>query len=507
MQAILVLLIVSIISLVILNLSHRTKKIGVSVTLKLAGFSGIGLLAFLAHLFNYIDLVSLVLGVCFATLSLLISLYTISYAASLGYGKSLESFMDMFLASITLTYIAPTLAIFAIAWTISEVLGYIVIRVGEEHSIEGSLTSSRGFILTSTLTYELSVFTLVSVSMIVVSTHVGLSLLITPFTSVKYPVTIPPFFLPLILLGFITKAANVPLHFWLPSAHSSAPSPGSAALSGLMVSLGYYGLYRVLEMVSINEYRELLAYLFLALGMLTVLYGGAQAINQRDVKRLLAYSTIATNGYVSLLFAMYALNPSELTNWTLVLGIVMHATYKATMFCEAGLIEAVYGTRYIHGIRGIVRVLGLSTVGGLLAVFSLLGTPGTLGFASKILSVITAVSLFEFNSVFALVTIAGLVVYMTLSALIALRYARIYFGTTKTRIFNDIISPPKTSQLPVLLLGVMNIALIVPFIPLIGLGTRIILAITVLFALASLHVVYSYFKAVSLGLTHEHHTG
>lgn len=507
MQLHLVTLTLSIVSLVFLDISHRVKRLAISLALKTAGFSGFALVAYLLYMLNYVDFVSLVLGASFAALSLLISLFTMGYATSLGYGKSLGFFMDFFLAFITLAYIAPTLALFAIAWTISEVLGYIVIRKGEEHSIEGSLTSARGFILTSTLTYELSVFTLIAVSMIVVSTQVGLLLLTTPFTNITHVTTIPPFLLPLILVGFITKAANVPLHFWLPSAHSSAPSPGSAALSGLMVSLGYYGLYRVLEMVSIEGFREPFAYFLLALGIMTVLYGGAQALNQRDVKKLLAYSTIATNGYVSILFAMYVFDPNELSRWTLLLGIIMHAAYKTTLFCEAGLIESTYGTRYVHGVRGIVKVLEISSIGGLLSVFSLLGTPGTLGFASKLLSVLTAVTMFGGDYVFAVAAILGLVVYMAVSALIALRYARIYFGSPTVKIFDNITSPPKTHQIPVLLMGVANIGLIAPFIPLLGTGTRLILAVTIVFALIALHVVRSYFQAVSLGLTHERHTG
>lgn len=445
-------------SIIALFLSRLPKESSIKFLLKTIAFTLLGVLVIMLYAIRLIDDISLILGSFLTITSLLISLYTVKYMELNQYPHLLEVFMDFFLLLIVSTYIAPSFILLIISWTISEILGYLLIKMGEEHSIEGSLTSSRGFIFTSTLTFELSVFTMLSVSALFTAANIGLVELIKPFTEKTIMVSIPVFFLPLLIVGFLVKTANIPLHFWLPSAHSSAPSPASATLSGLMVSLGYYGLYRVLEYIEIEAYKQYLSIFLVIIGLLSILYGGLQANTQRDSKRLLAYSTIATDGFVSILFALYLLNPALVTKYTLILGILMHAAYKTTLFSEAGLIETIYGTRYIHGIRGLSDTAPISSIGGFTSVFSLIGVPGTIGFAAKLLSVYCALLILESYQYISVISLIGIAVYIIVSALIGLRYSQVYYRE-HTKFIEPIIGTiDKAIQTPILLMGLMNIA-------------------------------------------------
>lgn len=489
-------------SLTLLFLSHRLHSFTQKVLTKVASFFFLSALIVLLYLTNSIDDFSLALGLSFAPISLLISIYTVPYMERNKYPAQLEIAMDFFLLSIILAYVAPSFILMVIAWTIGEILGYMLIRLGEEHSIEGSLTSSRGFIFTSTLTYEISVFTLITLSIIFTTTSIGLSELMKPFTYKAGIAMIPVIMIPPLVVGFVTKTANIPLHFWLPSAHSSAPSPASATLSGLMVSLGYYGLYRLVNLIDIQAYREHITWFFIVVGLLSTIYGGSQALSERDVKKVLAYSTIATNGFVSIVFGLYTLQPSSLNMWLLAISILMHATYKTTLFCEAGLIEIVYGTRYIHGVRGFIRFASISSVGGIAAVLSLLGVPGTIGFIAKLLAIYSSINASNLDLYVTVFSLLSILSYIVVSALIGLKYVRVYYSDLTSKVEVLVPNPGRNVQTPVLILGLFNV--LFSFI-VFATGTHIYSYLVALITPLPIFVTYMAYmnlRVQSMGLRH-----
>jgi len=217
------LIIFYILALLLLASSHRTVEPSLKKLIKVFSYTILVADTILLYQYKYIDNVSLVLGVSFSAISLFISTYTLEYVKIQHYPNVLEPLMDFFLLSIITTYIAPSLVILATSWTIGEIIGYMLVKLGEEHSIEGSLTSSRGFIFTSTLTYELSVFTMIALSIVFTSANVGLRTLLEPFTTGEARITASPYIIPLLFLGFIVKTANIPLHFWLPKCTLKCP--------------------------------------------------------------------------------------------------------------------------------------------------------------------------------------------------------------------------------------------------------------------------------------------
>lgn len=487
-----------IVTIIALVISHYLEKTSLKTICKLIGYLLLALTALISYKLRLIDDISVTLGLSFATIALMISIYTIPYVKIHHYPRYMESLMDTFLLLITSSYIAPSFILLVIAWTISEIIGYMLIKIGEEYSTDGSLTSSRGFIFTSTMTFELSVFTMIAISTFFTAANIGLYELIKPFTEKAITVVVPSVIIPILILGFLVKTANIPLHFWLPSAHSSAPSPASAALSGLMVSLGYYGLYRVFEYIDIEQYKINISWALTTIGILSIIYGGSQALNQRDSKKLLAYSTIATNGFISIIFSIHIVQPVQITKLAILLGILMHAAYKTTLFCEAGLIEIIYGTRYIHGVKGFVNIAPISTMGGLLSVFSLLGMPGTLGFAVKLISVYCSLMLLGVSPALTLATLIGILLYIIISALIALRYSRIYYGDRSSKIEIIVKEVSRELQASILIMGLLNVLLILVTITLVMYEYGYILAILAPITFLAMFITFSQFKAISM---------
>jgi len=446
-----------ILSLLFILLSHRIAVFQRKVIFKAIGYSTLVALIVLLYTEQVIDIVSFTLASSFTILSLIISIYTLPYMKTLHYPHTLEILVDFFLYALIATYTAPNIIILVSTWTLVEILGFMLIKTGEEHSLEGPLTSSRGFLLTSTATYELSIFTFITVSFFTLGT-LSPDLLLKTFIESVSKFQTSYIVLPLLLVGFLTKAAITPLHFWLPSAHSTAPSPASAALSGFTVSLGYYGLYRVLKYIEIGDLSQYLGVALIVLGGFSVVYGGVEAFYQRDIKRLLAYSTIMTDGFILVLFALYLITGTQQALILILAGILMQAAYKTTLFCETGLFEMLYEMRYMHLIRGAIRSLPISSLGGLLAVSSLIGVPGTVGFATKVAGIYIAFEALSANHDILISVLVVFTLYIVFSAVIGVKYIALYYTPP--------IKPPliareitQLQQLPILLLGLTNVVL------------------------------------------------
>lgn len=180
----------------------------------------------------------------------------------------------------------------------------------------------------------------------------------------------------LVALGAFTKSAQFPFHFWLPGA-MSAPSPASAFLhSATMVKAGVYLLARMYPTLGNSPlWTDLLT----VGGLLTLFIGSALALRHRDLKGMLAYTTIAQLGALVALIGL----PEYAGFKALMVGILAHALYKAPLFLSAGIIEHSTGTRIIDQLGGLRRHLpGLAVVVGLACV-SMAGIIPLMGFVGK----------------------------------------------------------------------------------------------------------------------------
>ena len=185
-----------------------------------------------------------------------------------------------------------------------------------------------------------------------------------------------PLALILVLLGVFTKSAQFPFHFWLPRA-MAAPTPVSAYLhSATMVKAGVFLLARLYPALAGTD---LWFYLISLTGLATLVVGAVLALFQTDLKGLLAYSTISHLGLITLMFGL----DSPLANVAAIFHIINHATFKASLFMAAGIIDHETGTRDMRRINGLWKYLPHTAVLAMVASLAMAGVPLLNGFLSK----------------------------------------------------------------------------------------------------------------------------
>ncbi len=180
----------------------------------------------------------------------------------------------------------------------------------------------------------------------------------------------------LIFLGAFTKSAQFPFHFWLPNA-MAAPTPVSAYLhSATMVKLGIYLLARLDAAFSDLLFWE---YALVGVGTLTAVFAAFQTLYERDLKRILAWSTVATLGTLTMLVGL----PGEGAALAVATLFFAHALYKAPLFFVAGNLDHGAGTREIDKLTGMRRYMPWTAAVALFAGLSMAGLPLTFGFVAK----------------------------------------------------------------------------------------------------------------------------
>ena len=199
------------------------------------------------------------------------------------------------------------------------------------------------------------------------------------------------FSITLFVAGFGIKAGMVPLHLWLPHAHSVAPTPGSALLSGLLIKVGAYGLIRTGEFVGwgISSGSEIpqLGTILTIIGTCTMLVGVTAALLQSDAKRLLAYHSVSQMGYIilGLGIGLYLGQDGGFGLLGSIYHIINHALFKATLFLGVGIIYIHTKETNLYNLGGLWRRFPVTAVLMFMAVLGITGTPGLNGYASKTL--------------------------------------------------------------------------------------------------------------------------
>ncbi len=221
----------------------------------------------------------------------------------------------------------------------------------------------------------------------------------------------------LITLGMALKGALFPLHFWLPPAHTSAPAPVSALLSGLVCKASFYVLLRLWFDVFPAALTPAIAQMLGLFGATAILWGSFLALRQRQLKALVAFSTVAQIGYLFLLFPL----ASQSMAWSMdawsggVYYAFAHACAKGAMFMAAGTLAYAIGTDQLDNLSGTFQHYPFSVTALTLAGVSLMGLPPSGGFVGKWLLLTSALASGQWW--FALIIVIGSVLaasYVTL---------------------------------------------------------------------------------------------
>jgi hydrogenase-4 component F len=229
----------------------------------------------------------------------------------------------------------------------------------------------------------------------------------------------------LLVLGFGTKAGLAPMHTWLPDAHSQAPAPVSALMSGVLLSVAFYGLLRYRVIIDAAIGPGYLRTMFVTAALVSLLVAASLMITQRDYKRLLAYSSIEHMGIIALAAGI----GGPLASAAMLLHMLGHGLTKLVLFSASGTLLREEGTTRISAVHGVLArrpVLGTCLALGLA---SLLGFPPFSIFASE-LGVLRA-------------GITGGPALPTLAALVLLL---VVFGALTTHGVSILLGPPPPSE-------------------------------------------------------------
>jgi NADH-quinone oxidoreductase subunit M len=236
-----------------------------------------------------------------------------------------------------------------------------------------------------------------------------------------------------ISIGLGVKLAVFMFHIWLPYVHGSAPTPISALLSPAMIGIGAYGIFRLIVEFLPSTFADL-AIWFHIWGLVTMIYGGAMALMQDDLKRMLAYSSISQMGY--LLFGIGSISVLGLAGAEMM--YVTHAIGKGILFMMAGIIIVKVGTRSISKLGGLAGKMPITAVCAVIGALTIMGVPPTSGFMGEWVLFFGALeTAIEEGSTLRAVTFGlGLVATALTMSYMLWMLKRVFFGKTPEHLEN-----------------------------------------------------------------------
>lgn len=353
-------------ALVLLLSQQAAVFAGQVVTVKLSWLPALGL-----NLSLRLDGLGFLFGLLILGIGLLVILYAHYYLAQKEPAGRFFAFLLLFMGAMLGVVLAENLLLMLMFWELTSLSSFLLIGFWSARS-----DARKGARMALTITGGGGLALLAGILLI---GHIVGSFELTEVLAAGPTIRahdLYPMALVLVLLGVFTKSAQFPFHFWLPHA-MAAPTPVSAYLhSATMVKAGVFLLARLYPALAGSEWWF---YLVSLTGLVTLLVGAGMALFQHDLKGLLAYSTISHLGLITLLFGL----DTHLAAVAAIFHIINHATFKASLFMAAGIIDHETGSRDMRRINGMWKYMPHTAVLAMVAASAMAGVPLLNGFLSK----------------------------------------------------------------------------------------------------------------------------
>ncbi|MBI5189269.1 MAG: hydrogenase [Nitrospirae bacterium] len=311
------------------------------------------------------------------------SVYANGYfpAARHGYAEARVTFFyGLLAAAMALVVIARNGALFLIAWEVMALSAYFLLVTEHE---EPEVRTAGLVYLVATHIGTAALFVYFSL----LNAHTG-SFLFPAAGGLHLPAVAATTLFALALFGFGAKAGLMPLHIWLPAAHANAPSHVSAVLSGVMLKMGVYGILRFLSFVDAPPLWW--GGLLTGMGLFSAFMGIALASSRRDIKRMLAYSSIENIGIITAGIGIAVIGQATGNARLAYLGmagallhVINHSLFKPLLFMGAGSVIHATGTRELDTMGGLAKNMRWTALFTLAGVVAISGLPPFNGFVSE----------------------------------------------------------------------------------------------------------------------------
>lgn len=291
-------------------------------------------------------------------------------------------FMNVFVAAMCMVVTVDNAFWFLVFFELMSLSSYFLVI------IDGTEEAKRGGLMYLIVAHV--GFLLIAVSFLLLASQAG-SLEFQSFREAGFAPALASAAFVLAFLGFGCKAGIVPLHSWLPQAHPAAPSNVSALMSGGMIKIGIFGMIKVcLDLIGPSSCELWWGAMVLVVGCITAVIGVAYALNENDLKRLLAYSSVENIGVILLGLGICVIGAAASSDVLTLMGLVAalfhsinHAAFKGLLFLGAGSVLYSTGTRDMQLLGGLHRVLPLASALFLVGSLAIAALPPLNGFASE----------------------------------------------------------------------------------------------------------------------------
>lgn len=343
--------------------------------------------------FLRVDALGLVFLLLVAVLTLAVSIYTVGWlreAVAVGNMRAdtLRSYFALvhaFVATMVLTVLADNLGVLWIAMEGTTITSAVLIGYhGHHHGLEAAWK----YIIVTTIGISFGLFgtVLVYAAYAAAVPVPGGAGALSWSAIMQVAATLDPGIVRIgfvfVMIGYGTKAGLAPMHLWLPDAHSQAPTPVSALLSGVLIKCALLGIIRFQTIAAAACGPEFPAQVLLVFGVISVVVATPFILAQHDVKRLLGYHSVEHVGIVALALGF----GGPIGTYGALLHVVNHGVTKALAFFAAGTAIARYGSRDMRVIRGLLAVAPVGATLLMLAALSLAGMPGFSIFVSELMA-------------------------------------------------------------------------------------------------------------------------